>query len=164
MKTVKKRRKEGKTDYTKRFKMLKSGMPRIVLRKTNQHFIAQYVTNKEVKDKVETGINSKQLLKFGWPEEFKGSLKSVPAAYLTGFFIGKKIISKKMKTPIVDLGMMRKVAKSGSFAFINGLVDAGIKIKCGKEMFPDKDRIKGKHLKKDFSKFFDAIKSKIEKE
>jgi hypothetical protein len=42
-------------------------------------------------------------------------------------------------------------------------VDSGVDIKYKEETFPSEDRIKGKHLKKDFSKSFEEIKSKIEK-
>lgn len=161
MKTLKRRRKEGKTDYLARIKLLKSGKPRIVFRKTNKYFIAQYVTSKEAKDKVEIGINSKQLLKFGWPENAKGSLKSSPAAYLTGFLIGNKIKKQNLELPIVDFGMIRTLYKTKVFAFLKGLIDTGVGINCKEEAFPPEDRIQGKHLKNKIP--FEEIKSKIEK-
>jgi large subunit ribosomal protein L18 len=144
--------------------MLKGETPRVIFRKTNRYIIAEYVTSHEAQDKVEIGLTSKKLKKFGWPDEFDGSLKSIPAAYLTGFLMGKEISKKKLATPIVDVGMTRTLSKNKIFAFINGLVDAGIKIKCPKENFPENERIEGKNLKKDFSKTFKEIKSKIEKE
>ena len=163
-KTLKRRRKENKTDYLKRLKLLKSKMPRIVFRKTNKYIIAQYVTSKQAKDKVEIGLSSKQLIKYGWPKEFQGSLKSIPASYLTGFLIGKKIIKEKKETPIVDFGMIKVLHKTKIFAFLKGLIDAGIKINYKKDVFPNDEKITGKNLKKDFSKTFNEIKSKIEKE
>ena len=163
MKVDKRRRLENKTDYAKRIKLLKSESPRLVFRRTNRYIIAQYVTSKEAQDKIEVGITSKNLKEYGWPAEFEGSLKSVPASYLTGFLIGKEIVKKKLKTPIVDLGMIRALSKNKAFAFLNGVVDAGIEIACPEENFPEKDRITGKNMKKDFSKTFAEIKSKIEK-
>jgi|TARA_Y100000310_G_scaffold288687_1_gene314575 large subunit ribosomal protein L18 len=163
-KTLKRRRKENKTDYLKRLKLLKSKIPRIVFRKTNKYVMAQYVVSKQAKDKVEIGLSSKQLVKYGWPKEFQGSLKSIPASYLTGFLIGKRIIKEKKETPIIDLGMMRVLHKTKIFAFLKGLIDAGIEIKHKKDVFPDDEKITGKNLKKDFSKTFNEIKSKIEKE
>ena len=80
MKTLKRRRKEAKTDYGIRLKLLKSGVPRIVFRKSNRYIIAQYVTSNEAQDRVVVGITSKILLKYGWPEDMKGSLKSLPAS------------------------------------------------------------------------------------
>ena len=164
MRTIKRRRKENKTDYLKRLKLLKSKIPRIVFRKTNKYVMAQYVVSKQAKDKVEIGLSSKQLVKYGWPKEFQGSLKSIPASYLTGFLIGKRIIKEKKETPIIDLGMMRVLHKTKIFAFLKGLIDAGIEIKHKKDVFPDDEKITGKNLKKDFSKTFNEIKSKIEKE
>jgi large subunit ribosomal protein L18 len=164
MKTLKRRRKEYKTDYLKRIKLLKSGSPRVVFKKTNKYIIAQYVKSKEAQDKVEVGITSKILIKYGWQKEFEGSLKSIPASYLTGLLIGKKILEKKLEKPIIDFGMIRVLHKNRAFAFLKGLKDSGIKVECKEEFFPNEDRIKGKHLKKDFSKMFEEIKSKIENE
>lgn len=164
MKTLKRRRKEYKTDYLKRIKLLKSGSPRVVFKKTNKYIIAQYVKSKEAQDKVEMGITSKILIKYGWQKEFEGSLKSIPASYLTGLLIGKKILEKKLEKPIIDFGMIRVLHKNRAFAFLKGLKDSGIEVECKEEFFPNEDRIKGKHLKKDFSKMFEEIKSKIQKE
>ncbi len=163
MKVLKRRRREGKTDYAKRLKLLKGEYPRLVFRKTNRYIIAQYVTSKEAQDKIELGINSRKLKEFGWPDEFDGSLKSIPAAYLTGLLMGREINKKRLKTPIVDFGMIRVISKNKAYAFLKGIVDAGIKIKCDEEQFPEEGRLSGKHLKKDFSKIFKEIKSKIEK-
>ena len=164
MKTLKRRRRENKTDYLKRLKLLKSDSPRIVFRKTNKYLIVQYVKSEETKDKIEIGMTSKKLINYGWPKDLKGSLKSLPASYLVGLIIGKEILKNKKETPIVDFGMIRIVSKSKVHAFLKGLVDSGIKLKHKKENFPNDERISGKHLKKDFSKIFNEIKSKIEKE
>lgn len=163
MKVDKRRRRENKTDYAKRLKLLKSEAPRLVFRKTNRYIIGQYATSDEAQDKIETGVTSKNLLNYGWPREFEGSLKSVTAAYLTGLLIGKEIVKKKLETPIVDFGMVRAISKNKAFAFLKGVVDAGVKINCSGESFPEEDRISGKNMKEDFSKTFKEIKSKIEK-
>jgi large subunit ribosomal protein L18 len=163
MKISKRRRTEGKTDYLKRLKLLKSESPRIIFRKTNKYIIAQYVISNEAQDKIIIGITSKNLKKYGWPEEFEGSLKSITASYLTGLLIGKEIIKKKLEKPIVDFGMIRTLSKSKTFAFLKGLIDAGIKINCPEKDFPEEERIQGKNMKKDFSKTFKEIKLKIEK-
>ena len=159
MKTQKKRRKQSKTDYKKRLNLLKSGAPRLVFRRTNACFKIQYVESKEAQDKVIFGLDSKILLKYGWPNEFKGSLKSIPAAYLTG----KKMLKDKLKQPIVDFGMIRMIHKTKTYGFLKGLIDSGIKIECKEEAFPEKERIEGKNLKSDFSSKFKEIKLKLEK-
>ncbi len=161
MKTLKRRRKEAKTDYAKRIKLLKSKTPRIVFRKTNKYVLAQYVTSKEAQDKVILNVNSKELMKYNWPEEFKGSLKSIPASYLTGFLIGKKIIKNKLETPIIDFGMLKVLHKTRVYGFLKGIIDAEIKIKYDEKVFPEEEKIKGKNMKKDFSKTFETIKLKI---
>ena len=71
-----KRRFQGKTDYKARIILLKSRKARIVFRRTNRYIIGQYVKSKEAKDYVVVGITSKELLKYGWHETRKGSLKS----------------------------------------------------------------------------------------
>jgi large subunit ribosomal protein L18 len=163
MKVSKRRRIESKTDYLKRLKMLKGESPRLVFRKTNRYVIAQYVTSKEAQDKIEIGLTSQSLKGYGWPKEFEGSLKSLTAAYLTGFLIGKEIQKKKLETPIMDFGMTRVIRKNKVFAFLKGVLDSGVEVSCPEENFPEQERIEGKNMKKDFSKTFKEIKSKIEK-
>ena len=77
--------------------------------------------------------------------------------------MGKEIIKKKFDVPILDFGMQRVLHKTKTYAFLNGLVNASVKIKYDKKFFPEEDRIKGKHMKKDFSSSFEQIKSNIEK-
>ena len=114
----------------------------MVFRKTNKYVIVQYVTSKQAQDKVVFGVTSKDLIKHGW-EKDSGSLKAIPAVYLTGYLIGKQIIKKKLETPIVDFGMIRVLHKTKTYAFLKGLIDSGVEIKCEKG-FPDEEKIKGK--------------------
>lgn len=146
-KTIRRRRKECKTDYLKRLKLLKSGRPRVVFRRTNRYVIAQYVTSKEAQDKIEFGVTSKALLKVGWPETAKGSLKSISASYLTGYLMGKEIGKKKLDAPIVDFGMVKTLHKTKVYAFLKGMIDSGIEINCDEECFPEENRIMGEHMK-----------------
>jgi len=161
MKTLKRRRREYKTDYAKRIKLLKSGKPRVVFRRTNKYIIAQYVTSNEARDSVKFGVNSKQLLKYGWGEKNKGSLKSIPAAYLLGFLVGKKITKENLDTPIADFGMLRTIHKTKVYGFLKGLIDSGIDIKCDEKIFPSEEKIKGENLKEKIDT--QKIKSEIEK-
>ena len=164
MKIAKRRRTQAKTDYAKRIKLLKSNKPRLVFRKTNQYILAQYVISENAKDKIVKGVSSVELLKYGWPTDMAGSLKSITASYLTGYLIGHKIVKGKMEMPIMDFGMIKMIHKTKTFAFLNGVIDAGVKIECDKKAFPEKERIMGKNLKNDFTKTFETIKSKIDKE
>lgn len=163
MRTIKRRRREFKTDYAKRIKLLKGNVPRIVFRKTNRYLIAQYIVSEQAKDKVTLGLTSKNLVEYGWSDEFKGSLKSIPASYLLGLLIGKKILDSKLEKPIVDFGMIKVEHKTKVYGFLKGLKDSGIEISCEEELFPEEERISGKNLKKDFSAIFEKIKSNIQK-
>ena len=149
MKTIRRRRLQNKTDYLTRLKLLKSEKPRIVFRKTNRYLISQYVNSEEAKDKIVFGLNSKQLLKYGWPKEFGNSLKSIPAAYSLGLLMGKEILKRKLERPIVDFGMIRTIKKNKLYGFLKGLIDSGLEISCSEDCFPEEERISGKNLKKD---------------
>lgn len=159
MKIQYKRRREARTDYLKRIKLLKGGVPRMVFRRTNKYLIAQYVTSSEAKDKIVFGTTSKELLKFGWPKEAHGSLKSISASYLLGSLVAKKITDKKLEKPIVDFGMIKTLHKTKVYAFIKGLIDGGLDISCKDEAFPSEERISGQHLKNKVN--IEEIKSKI---
>ena len=162
MRTIKKRRRlQGKTDYKARLVMLKSGIARVVFRKTNRYIIGQFIKSKEAKDFISVGLDSRELVAFGWPKS--PSIKSLPAAYLTGFLLGKKVIDKEGKTrAIFDLGLMRSIPKSREYAFLKGVIDSGVEISGDKKMFPEESRLLGKHLKNNVS--VEAIKQKIAKE
>ena len=140
LRTMKRRRRERKTDYKLRKGLLSSDVPRIVIRKTNKYFIVQVITSNEAQDKVVAGVTSKDLIKKGWDSEKWGSLKSIPAGYLTGLLLAKKIGKGKF---IIDLGMMRTISGSRIFAVVKGLVDGGLDIPVNKEVFPSEERING---------------------
>ena len=134
MRVAKRRKRQRKTDYKARIELLKSEAPRIAIRKTNRYIIIQYIISKEAKDKTLIYANSRELLKLGWLKEWKNSLKSIPASYLTGFLAGKKILNKEKqiaeeKQPILDFGLQREIKGSRIYATVKGLIDAGVKIK-----------------------------------
>jgi large subunit ribosomal protein L18 len=161
MRTQKRRRKENKTDYLKRFKLLTGEKPRIVFRKTNRYIISEYVVSKEAQDKIVIGFDSRKLNEFGWPKNSQGSLKSITASYLTGYLTGKTILKQKLEMPVLDTGMNRMIHKNKIYAFLKGVIDSGIKINCKKECFPEESRIEGQHMKNKIP--FKEIKSKIDK-
>ncbi len=142
LRTQKRRRRENKTDYKARRIMLVSGLPRIVVRATNKYFILQVVESHEAQDKVLVTITSKDLLKNGWSEEKKGSLKSISAGYLTGILMAKKLKGGKY---IVDLGMARTYKGGRVFSVIAGLIEGGLDIPANKKVFPSEDRLMGEH-------------------
>ncbi|MAH49460.1 50S ribosomal protein L18 [Candidatus Pacearchaeota archaeon] len=158
--TQKRRRKENKTDYKLRMNLLKSGKPRIVIRKTNKYFIAQAVESHEAQDKVLAGVSSRDLIKKGWDGKFKGSLKGVPAGYLTGLLMAKKLSDSKDEF-ILDLGMARTIYGNRIYAVVTGLVDGGVNVKVDKKVFPSKERLDGEHLKPEVKEMISKVKSKL---
>lgn len=153
------RRREHKTDYGLRIKMLMAGKPRLVIRKTNKYIIAQVVKSEEAKDFTLFYANSKELSKFNWNHGFK----NLPTAYLTGFLIANKA-KGKIKEAITDIGLQRSTKGSRLYATVKGAIDGGLKIKCSEEMLPMPERIKGAHLKtKDIDKKIEEVKGKIER-
>ena len=60
--------------------------------------------------------------------------------------------------------MLRSLHKTKLYGFLKGLIDSGLEISYKKETFPEEERISGKHLIEDFTKFFSQIKEKIDKE
>jgi len=146
------RRKSGKTNYRKRINMLKSDTPRFVVRKTNKHIICMLVTSKDAQDKILVQVNSQELLKQGW----KGGLKNIPAAYLTGYLCGKKIGKKKA---ILDAGTYTTTKGSKIYAALKGAIDAGVNIPYSEGNLPSEDRIKGKHIKAE--EMFEKVKKKM---
>jgi len=155
LRTMKRRRRECKTDYKLRTGLLKSGIQRIVVRRTNKYFIVQAVENNEAQDKVIVTVSSKELLKNGWDSKAGGSLKSIPAGYLTGLLFAKKIGRGRF---IMDLGMARTLKGSRVFAVVKGLVDGGLDIAVDEKVFPLEERLNGEHLRKDIREMVNKVK------
>ncbi len=107
-------------------------------------------------DKVVASAHSRYLLEKGW----KGSRKSVPAAYLTGYIAGKKAIGKGSKGAILYSGTKKYTQRMA--AALKGVIDAGLEVPANSETFPPDERINGEHLtvKNDISQ----IKSTIDNE
>lgn len=147
-----------KTNYLKRKRLLEGGKPRIVIRKTNKYIMVQYIESKVAQDKVKYTVNSRDLLKEGWPKEKQGSLKSLSASYLTGILFGNKIV--KEKPAILDTGLIKSTKGSRVYAVLKGIVDSGFKINHDPEILPKEDRINTEKTKD----FFDNIKNKILKQ
>lgn len=159
MKSLYRRRKENKTDYLARNKLLEGNIPRIVARKTNRYIIIQLVESREAQDKVILSANSKELIKYGWPEKY--SVKNIMASYLTGFLFGKKMLKAKHEKSILDIGLIRSTKGNKIYAALKGILDAGINVPSSGEIFPSEGRIKGEHTKE--KGIFEKVKGAIEK-
>lgn len=157
MKTQRRRRKEAKTDYKSRFNLLKSGKERFVVRKTNRYIIAQIVHSDIAQDKILASANSKDLIEKGWPKEKSGSLKSLQAAYLTGYLLAKKSNSKSGDF-IFDLGLHRNMSGGRVFSALKGALDGGLKISHSESALPD---MKVLSSSKSLSGIFEKVREKI---
>ena len=136
------RRVQEKTDYVQRLALLKSGRPRLVIRRSLNNFHVQIVMTDTTGDKTVVETFSKTLHRYGW----KGHCGNISAAYLTGYIAGLAAKKHSIKEAIVDLGLQTSVKGSGLYAAALGAKDAGISINIGKEALPPMERIMGKHV------------------
>jgi len=151
-----KRRIKDKTDYSQRLELLKSGKPRLVVRRSQKYFTVQIARydHQTASDHIICGCNSKNLNKYGW----KASGGNTSAAYLTGYECGLKALNKDITTAIPDIGVNRISKGSNLFAAIKGAADSGLKTPLNEEIAPSEERIRGEHIanyaeKGDFSQY-----------
>lgn len=149
---LKKRRREGKTDYNLRLKLIASGKPRLVVRKSLKNVYAQLIQYQEAGDKILATSNSRDLIKLGW----KHSRKNIPAAYLTGLLIGKKAKEAGIKSAVFDSGLYKSIKGNVVYAVLKGAVEGGLEVPHSAEVLP-KERASGAHTKN-----ADAVKKDIE--
>jgi len=150
------RRREGKTDFRVRRRMLYSGKPRFVVRKSLNHIWAQVVNMDEGGDKIVSSAHSRDLSGFGW----KGSFSNTPAAYLTGYLCGLKAKKEGISEAILDVGLYSVVKGSKIFACLKGFADSGIDIPFDESIVPSEDRINGQHIVQYFDNLDDDERSK----
>lgn len=136
------RRREGKTDYYQRTRLIVADVPRMVVRKTNRHIIVQLVTAELDGDRTLVAANSAELEKYG----YKGSTSSTPAAYLTGMLFAVKAKKAQQESAILDIGLNRATPGARVFAALKGAVEAGLVIPHGEEILPSDERAKGAHI------------------
>lgn len=136
------RRRMGVTNYRKRRKMIKSRLPRLVVRKTNKYIIAQIVVAKPQGDETVIGLDTRYLVKFGW----KGDENNTATAYLLGLVVGYKALAEGVRKAILDIGLHRPTPQSRVFAVLKGAVDAGLEVPHDEEVLPEEERISGVHI------------------
>ena len=149
-----KRKREHKTNYRKRLLLLKSKIPRLIVRVSNKNIYLQLVEYSESGDKIITSVNTKDLEKLGW----KHSRNNIPSAYLVGLLLAKKTNIKKA---VLDIGLQKNTPNGRIYASVKGIIDGGIKVPCKEIVFPSEERISGAHLKKDFSKSIAKVKENL---
>ncbi len=136
------RRREGRTDYYRRMKLIVSDRPRMVVRRTNRQIIVQLVTAKLDGDRTLVVAYSKELEGFG----YSGSLSSTPAAYLTGMLFAVKALNQGYQEANLDIGLARASRGSRVFAALKGAVAAGLDVPHSPEILPPDERTNGSHI------------------
>lgn len=151
------RLREEKTNYRKRGTMLMGKRDFITVNITNENTQVQILTPGMTGDKVVASAHSRYLLEKGW----KGSRKSVPAAYLTGYLAGKKALGQGAKDAILYTGTRKYTQRMA--AALKGVIDAGLEVPANEETFPSEDRINGEHLtvKNEVSKMKSTIDTEV---
>lgn len=138
--TIKRRRHQFKTDYSARIYLLSGEKPRIVVRRTNRYIVAQLVTSKGAQDKIIAGVSSADLISHGWPSSLHGSLKGIPAAYLTGLLLAQKAHAHA-KEAVLDIGMQRNTKGGRLYALLAGVIAGGVHVPHNAEVLPDEKRL-----------------------
>lgn len=137
-----KRRRLGLTDYGLRLKLLLSGKPRLVFRRSNRYVYAQLVVSEGGRDRTVVSASSRELARFGYPAGFT----SAPASYLTGLLIAKRALKLGFKHAILDIGLIKHTPKNNVYAFVKGCLDGELEVPCSDEVIPDESRIRGEHI------------------
>ena len=153
------RKRQGRTYYKKRMRILLSSRPRFVVRKSLRDIKASIVEYGVNGDKVMLTVSSKALKNFGW----KGDNGNLSSAYLVGFLAGKKSVEKGIKEAIFDLGFSNSIRGSRLYAALAGAIDSGLKIPFDQEILPSKERISGDHIAK-YAHLLKSNKEKYEKQ
>jgi large subunit ribosomal protein L18 len=146
------RRREGKTNFHRRKRLLRSRKNRLVVRRSNKHERVSIIHAKVIGDETLVDASSQHLKKYGW----KGATGNVPSAYLTGYLAGKYAKAVGIKDAILDIGINTCRKDTRISAMLTGAIHAGLKIPHDESIFPSEDRYTGKTI----ADFAAALKKK----
>ncbi len=134
------RRRENRTDYTKRLGQIKATTPRLVVRASNKGLRAQMIAFDEKGDRVLAQAISSELESFGWLPQ-----ANTPTAYLTGLMAGARAKKAGVKEFHIDIGMA--TASVGRILVAAGLgaKAAGLETAIDEKMVAA-DRLNGTHI------------------
>ena len=136
------RRREGKTDYRKRLKLLLSGKPRVVVRESNRYIRIQLVLGDSPSDRTVISTISSELEGYG----YEGGKCNTSAAYLTGLLFGKKSKEAGFDEGILDIGLRTPTHGSKVYAALKGVIDSGMDIPYDSSVLPSDERLNGQHI------------------
>ena len=135
------RRREGKTDYATRAKLVGVDKSRLVVRISNANCIVQVVNVGKDGDETVVSAHSKELNKLGW---LAGN-KNTSAVYLTAYLCGKKAVAAGIDYAVADIGLKSPIRGSKVFAAVKGAADAGLNVPYGESIIPSEDSL-GKNI------------------
>ncbi|HEV2316468.1 MAG TPA: 50S ribosomal protein L18 [Thermoplasmata archaeon] len=152
------RRREGRTDYRQRLRLLLSERPRAVVRISNSRVLVSLTVFDPAGDRVIAAAESSELSTLGFPGS---SLRSTPAAYLTGYLAGLRAKGQGTTGAVLDAGLRHPTGGGRVLSALKGLLDAGIEVPHGERSFPPADRLNGKHLKVPLKDPIETFKGKL---
>jgi large subunit ribosomal protein L18 len=156
------RRREGRTDYHHRLRLLLSKEDRVVVRKSSRNVQIQLVAPKPEGDVTLSSTISTELSKYG----YDAATGNTTAAYLTGLLFGYRALSNGHEYGVLDIGLQASSPGSRIYATLKGIVDAGFEIPHNSSVFPSDERVRGEHVAEyvegsNLPELFDAVKEKI---
>ncbi len=150
------RRREGKTNYHLRRRLVRSKRIRAVVRVTNSHCLVQFVKARINGDITLSASHSRELKNYNWG----GATSNLPSAYLVGLLAGLKAKKTGISAALLDIGLHPPVYGSRVFAALKGIVDAGIEIPHSDKIFPANNRLNGTHIA-DFARLLKEINKEL---
>ena len=135
------RRRENRTDYYIRKKLLTSGELRAVVRRSSKNVSIQFIKFGMDGDTIVTSASSAELKKLGWGHP----CSNIPASYLTGYLAGTKAKKAGVEYAVLDIGMQTPAKGAVLFAALAGMLDAGVEIPHG-DVLPVEERLNGSHI------------------
>lgn len=154
------RRREGRTNYYARRKLLASHETRAVLRRSNKNVTIQFVEFGMEGDKVLASASTKDLRNMGWEH----ACSTIPAAYLAGYLAGKRALAADIEYAVLDIGLYKPKKGGVLFAALAGMCDAGLEIPHGDGILPVEDRLMGKHIDEGIEASVTSLVEKMEAE
>jgi len=136
------RRREDRTDYHQRLRLLKSGKPRLVARVSNRHVRAQLITPGPDGDETHAAASSEDLAEYGWD----APTGNLPSAYLTGYLAGMRALEAGLTEAVLDIGLNTATPGNKVFAVQEGAIDAGLDIPHSESVLADWSRNRGEHI------------------
>ena len=116
------RRREGKTDYAARMKLVDYDKSRLVVRVSNSHATVQVVDYAPEGDVTVASAVSKQLANYG----YLGSTSNISSFYLTAYLCAKRALAKGVDYAILDIGLKSPIKGSKVFAALKGALEINI--------------------------------------